>query len=321
MKKFKLLIFMLITILSAYALVSCGGVPVHKSDRLSIVATIFPAYDFSREICGGRADIKMLLRPGAESHSYEPTPQDIIAIQNCDIFIYVGGESDEWVNDILSSIDLSDIEVIPMMECVDAVEEDITEGMEVHRSAEDEEKSDTYEPEYDEHVWTSPVNAAKITETICNATAQKDLPNAQYYRERAEEYVNKLNNLDKEFRQIADNSKRRVIVFGDRFPCRYFADEYGLKYYAAFPGCSAETEASARTIAFLIDKVNDEGIPIVLYPELSNMKVAKTICESTSAKCMQFSSCHNVTADEFESGVSYLSLMTDNAKVLKEALN
>lgn len=321
MRKCKLLIFMLIMILSAYGLTSCGSVPVRENDKLSIVTTIFPAYDFSREISGGRADIKMLLKPGAESHSYEPTPQDIIAIQNCDIFIYVGGESDEWADDILSSIDLSDIDVISMMECVDTVEEEITEGMEVHHSAENEEDSGTYEPEYDEHVWTSPVNAAKITETICSVMSQKDSVNAEYYKDRTEEYVNKLGNLDKEFRDIVSDSKRRVIVFGDRFPCRYFADEYGLKYYAAFPGCSAETEASARTIAFLIDKVNDEEIPVVLYPELSNAKVAQTICESTSAKCLQFSSCHNVTADEFESGASYLSLMTENIKVLSEALN
>lgn len=322
----KLLCTVIIAAVFVLSLASCSDVSDTPSGKISIVTTIFPAYDFAREIAGDKADIKMLLKPGAEAHSYEPTPQDIISIQNCDVFVYTGGESDEWVKEILSSIDASEIRVVPMIECVDAVEEDIVEGMEVRgETDEEEEQRDTeegaYEPEYDEHVWTSPVNAQRITESISEAIIEKDLANAQYYSERTCEYLNKLTALDKEFWEIVNHAQRRIIVFGDRFPCRYFADEYGLKYYAAFPGCSSETEASAKTISFLIDKVNDENIPVVLYPELSNQKVAVTICESSDAVPMRFNSCHNVSSDEFKDGATYLSLMRDNIDVLRAALN
>lgn len=322
----KLLCTVIIAAVFVLPLASCSDVSDTPSSKISIVTTIFPAYDFAREIAGDKADIKMLLKPGAEAHSYEPTPQDIIAIQNCDVFVYTGGESDEWVKEILSSIDASEIRVVPMIECVDAVEEDIIEGMEVRVEAdEEEEQRDTeegaYEPEYDEHVWTSPVNAQKITESVSEAIIEKDLANAQYYSGRTYDYLNKLAALDKEFQEIVNHAQRRIIVFGDRFPCRYFADEYGLKYYAAFPGCSSETEASAKTISFLIDKVNDENIPVVLYPELSNKKVAVTICESSGAVPMRFNSCHNVSSDEFKDGATYLSLMRDNIDVLRAALN
>lgn len=351
MNKFGLLIAVILA--AALVLTSCSGININKdSGKISIVTTIFPSYDFAREIIGDEdADIKMLLKPGSEAHSYEPTPQDIIAIQNCDVFVYVGGESDEWVKNILSSVDTSEISIVSMMDCVDAVEEEIVEGMQAELSDDydlsgshedkhdeslhsDKEEPDTdfeetpdsdddgaYEPEYDEHVWTSPLNAVKIVQSISEAIVEKDLSNAEYYQKRTQDYIQKLTELDNEFRDIVNNAKIRTIIFGDRFPCRYFADEYGLKYYAAFPGCSSETEASAKTVSFLIDKVNDEGIPVVLYPELSNKKVATTICESTGAKYMQFNSCHNVTNDEFENGVSYLSLMQENVKVIEEALN
>lgn len=316
MKKNKL--FAVICFISfLFILTSChsGEVSEKADDKINIVTTIFPSYDFAREIAGeSRANIKMLLKPGAEAHSYEPTPQDIIAIQNCDVFVYVGGESEEWVKNILSSIDTSNMSIIAMIDCVDAVEEEVVEGM---QGAEDKY---AYEPEYDEHVWTSPINAIKITERISEAIINKDIKNKEYYQQRTLSYIEKLRELDREFREAADSARTKTIIFGDRFPCRYFADEYGLKYYAAFPGCSSETEASARTVSFLIDKVNDENIPVVMYPELSNKKVAVTICESTGAKALQFNSCHNVTSDEFKDNVSYLSLMKENAETLKEAL-
>lgn len=334
----KLLCTVLIAAVFSLPLVSCSESSDIQSGNISIVTTIFPAYDFAREIAGSNADIKMLLKPGAEAHSYEPTPQDIIAVQNCDVFVYTGGESDEWVKEILKSMDMSGTEVIAMMDCVDAVEEEISEGMQVreeehdvyHEEKDDEsekakrtdpENNDNYEIEYDEHVWTSPMNAIRIVEAISGAVTEANPANAQSYTERTADYVSKLRQLDGEFRDIVNSGKRRTIVFGDRFPCRYFADEYGLKYYAAFPGCSAETEASAQTLSFLIDKVREENIPVVLYPELSNKKVAITICESTGAESMQFNSCHNVTREEFEGGASYLSLMNDNKETLIKALN
>ncbi len=324
MKRISRIACVLIGILLAVVpLSSCGGSAGEgEGEKLSIVATVFPGYDFARTIVDGieGVQLKMLLKPGSETHSYEPTPQDIIAIKNCDIFIYVGGESDEWIKNILESVDASGIALLPMMDCVDLVEEEIVEGME--EIGEDDEEHG-FEPEYDEHVWASPVNTIKISEKISEAVKARltDENDKSICAQNAEAFRNELTELDESFRDVVAKGARQTIVFGDRFPFRYFADEYGLKYYAAFPGCSSETEASARTISFLIDKVNEEEIPVVFYPEMSNMKVARTICESTSAVPMQLNSCHNVTAEEFESGVTYLSLMGENVGVLETALN
>ncbi len=287
-------------------------------EKPMIVCTVFPAYDFARAILGGsdEFDLKLLIKPGSETHSYEPAPKDIIDIQNCRIFIYTGGESDEWVKSILGSIDTENIDIISMMGCVDAVEEEVVEGMQ------EEPEEDGGEPQYDEHVWTSPVNAAKITRTISGSIIGAADENSRSALEKnTENYIAELMELDGEFRKIVENGKRGTIVFGDRFSFRYFADEYGLNYYAAFPGCSSETEADAGTVAFLIDKVKDENIPVVFYPEMSNKKVAVTICESTDAALMQLNSCHNVTADEFKQGATYISLMRDNIAALEAALN
>lgn len=314
----KLCCMILAAALIASALCSCGGADTaDRSGKPLIVCTVFPAYDFARQVLGGtdNFELMMLLKPGSEVHSYEPSPKDIINIKRCDVFVYTGGESDEWVRNILGSIDTSEIEVVSMTDCVDALREEIVEGME----EEPGEKDDG--PAYDEHVWTSPVNAQKITRAICGAIARKDESGRAVYEENAENYIAALGELDAKFRETVRNGKRDTIVFGDRFPIRYFTEEYGLTYYAAFPGCSAETEADAGTVAFLIDKVRDEQIPVVFYPEMSNKKVAVTICESSGAEPMRFNSCHNLTADEFESGATYISLMSENLEALKTALN
>ena len=299
------------------------------ADKLSIVTTIFPQYDFARQVAGDKADITMLLGPGEESHTYEPTPQDIIEIQNADIFIYVGGESETWVDGILDSFDSSNLEVINMMNIVDVVEEEIVEGME-HDEEEHEENIvvetvDTAdraeEGEYDEHVWTSIDNAQIITQAIADAICEKDEVNTAYYRGNCEKYLAELSNLKKEFNRIVKNAQRKTVVFGDRFPMRYFTDEFGLEYYAAFPGCSEQSEPSAGTVAFLIEKIKEENIPAVFYLELSNQKIAKTISESTGAKTLLFDSCHNVTMEQFLDGVTYIDLMNENAKALQKALN
>ncbi len=288
----------------------CGAKKVQKDDgKIKVVATIFPPYDFAREIGGEYADVSMLLKPGTESHSYDPTPQDMIRIQECDLFLYVGGESDEWVNELLESGDKKPKKVIALMDCVDTVQEKLTEGMEGEE--EDEE---------DEHVWTSPVNADAITRKISEAMCELDTKNAGYFSNNTAAYCRELAALDDAFRKVREEAKRNVLVFGDRFPFRYFADAYDLRYYAAFPGCSSETEPSAATISFLIDKVKEEKIPVVLSIEFSNGKVADTICESTGAKKSTFHSCHNVTQQELDSGASYVSLMQENLRVLREAL-
>ena len=247
--------------------------------KISIVTTIFPQYDFTRQIVGDKADVTMLLAPGAESHSYEPTPQDIIKIQNCDVFIYVGGENDEWVNSILDSIDKSKIKIISLLDCVKPLGEEVKEGMEAEAGAEN--PSDSNDGiEYDEHVWTSPQNAVLITNVIRDVLCFVDQKNAETYQENAETYIKQLNQLDANFKDVVKNANRQTIVFGDRFPLRYFTEAYGLDYWAAFPGCSSETEPSAATVAFLVDKVKEEKIPVVFKIELSNGNVATIYCRS-----------------------------------------
>lgn len=309
----------LLAIILALSLSACGTAPPggtqKDTDKLRIVTTIFPQYDFARQVTGGKAELTMLLHPGAESHSYEPSPKDIIKIQKSDIFIYVGGESDAWVDEVLSSLDTKNMRVIKLMDCVDALEEEHVEGMDEGHG----DEADGYE--YDEHVWTSPKNAIRITEKISEAACAADKGNASYYKENTQSSLTKLKALDDSFTLAVKEAKRHVMVFGDRFPFRYFADAYGLTYYAAFPGCSSETEPSAATLRFLIDKVRDDKIPYVFTIEMSDQKVADTICEATGAQKLLFHSCHNVTKEEFESGVTYVSLMQDNYKNLLAALN
>lgn len=293
------------------------------SDKLSIVTTIFPPYDFVREIADDNVEITMLLEPGSESHSYEPTPQDIIKIQESDLFIYVGGEGDVWVDTILDSMD-KPLNTIVLMDEVEAVAEEIVEGMEHEHEHEHDENCDhdhSEEADLDEHVWTSPENAIKIVESIRDELCSIDEENSGTYKTNADAYLKELNALNDNIKEIVKTGKRDTVVFGDRFPMRYFADCYDISYYAAFPGCSTDSEPSASTIAFLIDKVKEENIPVIFSIEFSNQKVAKTISEATGAKIYEFHSCHNVTSDDFKNGASYLSLMTRNAEVLKEALN
>ena len=302
---------------------------VQDDGRISVVTTIFPQYDFVRQIAGENVELKMLLKPGEETHSYEPTPQDIIAIQNSDIFIYVGGENDAWVEDILESMPEADMRTLKLMDCVDTVEEEHVEGMQEqpgHSHEEEESHEDETEEEHsvheiDEHVWTSPVNASAIVDKIKELLVQADPENRQIYEENAEAYEAELAELDAEFRDVVDNAGRRLVVFGDRFPFRYFADEYGLDYYAAFPGCASDTEPSAATMAFLINKVKEEEIPAVLKMELSNENIANAIAEATGTEVRTFYSCDNLTAEEFEDGETYLSMMQKNVETLKEVLN
>jgi zinc transport system substrate-binding protein len=313
-KKNFLLIFMVIC--AAMSVYGSGKKDGRQDGKLSVVTTIFPAYDFVREIAGDRVNLTMLLPPGAESHSFEPTPRDIIAVQKSGMFIYVGGESDDWVDRILESLDTRRIEIITLMDCVDVVEEVIVEGMEEP----EEEGGEEEEVEYDEHVWTSPRNAMLIVRKIADALERLDAANAAEYEKNAESYIAKLAGLDAEFKALTDGAKRRTLVFGDRFPFRYFADAYGLDYYAAFPGCSTETDCSAATIAFLINKVRAEKIPVVFHIELSNEKIADAIVEDTGAKKSLLHAVHNITKRDFDRGVSYYDLMSQNLVYLREAL-
>ena len=300
----------LIAILLCLCLMLCGCTAQpekpHDETKLQIVCTSFPAYDFAREIAGDRAELTLLIKPGSEVHSYEPTPKDMIRIQESDLFICNGGESEQWAKTLITP----ELNTIYMMDCVDTVEE----------SADGIYNAEDGEPELDEHVWTSPLNAIKISEEIYNALCKLDADNAEAYKTNFTAYKAQLMALDREFRQVTKNSGKHTLVFADRFPMRYFALEYGLDCYAAFPGCSSETEPSAKTVAYLIDRVREDKIPAVLYMEFSNQKMADVICEDTGCKKLPFYSAHSVSAEQFEQGVSYLDLMRINLNSLKAAL-
>lgn len=310
-------------IAAAFFLTGCtkADLSVEKAEGLNITATIFPQYDFASQLAGEKANVTMLLPPGSESHTYEPSPQDIIKIQNSDLFIYTGGESDNWIDEILKTLDTDSMKIISLMDICETVSEESVEGMQTKEQASEDEAHNAEMVEQDEHVWTSPVNAVKICDAIFNALCELDNENSEYYRENHNRYTNLLTEIDNDFKEIVASSKRNILVFGDRFPFRYFADRYGIEYFAAFPGCAEETEASISTVTFLIDKVKQEEIPVVLYPELSNHRLADTIAEETGAKALMLHSCHNVTREELDSGTTYAELMKRNEDVLKEALN
>lgn len=310
----KILSMIIVSAMLFALLAGCGAEPEQESEGLSVVATVFAPYDFARQLVGERGEVTLLLPPGSESHSYEPTPKDIIGIQNCDLFIYVGGESDAWVADVLESVG-EGARTVTLMDCVELLEEERVEGMEV----EDDEHGDG-DVEYDEHVWTSPRNAKLICEKIASALCEADPEGEAEYMAALGNYLQELDELDAAFKEVVANGVRDTVVFGDRFPLLYFAKAYGLEYYAAFPGCADETEPSAATVAFIIDKVREEGIPVVFHIELSNEDMADTICEETGAEKMLFSACHNVTRQQFEAGVTYLELMWQNVDALREAL-
>lgn len=287
-----------------------------SSHRLKIVATIFPPYDFARQIAGKDADVKMLLKPGEESHSYEPTPKDIREIQNADLFIYVGGDNDTWVKQILDSMGSKAPKSLKLIDLTSTVTEEESEGMQENPAEHGE-----HDKELDEHVWTSPLKAIEITKKISKEMQQLDPEHAQAFRRNTAAYTEKLTRLDRQFKQVVSRSKHKEILFADRFPLRYLTDELGLKYYAAFSGCSANSEPSAKTVSFLISKVKKDHLPVVFTIELSNHQMADSICEVTGARRMTFYSCHNITARQKAQGITYLSMMEHNVRVLKYALN
>lgn len=320
MKKILKLLFVTTLIFSIVGLTGCNN--NENDSKLTIISTSFPGYDFARAITKDATDtsVRMLLKPGAETHDFEPTPKDIKDIKNSDIFIYVGGDSDEWIEDILDDIDTNKTKIIKLMDLVNLKKEEVIEGMEEHEE-EHHHDDDEEEVEYDEHVWTSPSNAITIINKIKDEIIKIDNDNKSTYEENTKNYTNEINNISKEIKNVVDNSKRKELIFADRFPLRYFVDEYNLTYYAAFPGCSEQTEASAKTIAFLINKVKEDNVPVVFHIELSNGKIANAISKETNAKVLEFNAAHNISQSDFDAGVTYTDIMRKNISVLKEALN
>lgn len=355
----------IVTISMIFGMAGCGKTTEKEDNyRLKIVTSLFPYYDMARAVIGDvkGIDLKMIVTPGQDSHSFEPTPSDVIQMENADVLIYNGGSLETWIDTLLDSLNNKNQIQMKMMDYVDVLNEEIVEGMdtrfeehdhEEHSHKEDNhnkenhkkdshseenhkednhsedssndsefhnEDSEEEHEETDEHIWTSPVNEIIMTEKICE-TLSKALPEEkENFQKNAESYISQLKELDNEFRTIVENAKINEIIFADKFPLQYFAKEYGLKYYAAFPGCGSDMEPSAKTIAFLVDKIKEDNIKAVFYLELSSHIVADAIETDTGAKPLQFNSCHNITQKQFDSGVTYVDLMKENVNNLKIAL-
>lgn len=313
-----LLMIIILLLFPSVLFTGCGKsntTPVKNNDgRLSIVTTIFPYYDFTRQVAGDKADIKLIVPAGMDTHSFEPVASDMIDIGKADIIIYNGGEMEGWVSQVLEAASNKNIIQEKMMDYVETVTEEDVTGLHKDHSHNGETK------ETDEHIWTSPVNAIKLVSKIAGILSEADKDNAKYYQDNASKYIKKLKEIDNTFREIVNSSGKKYLLFADRFPLRYFTDEYGLDYNAAFAGCSSETEPSADIIAFLTDKAEDGNIHVILKIELTSPKVADAIAETAGAKVMVFNTCHNVTREQFENGITYYDLMKENTEVLKEAL-
>ena len=327
MKKITALLLALLML--AGVLVGCGKQnDTNKTDKLSIVTTIFPEYDWVREILGDKADsaeITMLLDNGVDLHSYQPTADDIIKLSDCDLFVYVGGESDGWVEDALKSAANRDRKVIHLLEILgDSVkEEETVEGMQEEEEDHEEKEYDHEEKEYDEHVWLSLKNAKTLVAAISAALQELDPDNKDTYAANADAYGQKLSALDAEYQKVVSAGTYKTLLFGDRFPFRYLVDDYGLSYYAAFAGCSAESEASFETVSFLARKVEELKLPCVLTIEGAQHKIAETIVQNTAGKnqkILTMDSMQSTTSRDVARGTTYLSLMEKNLDVLKEAL-
>ena len=296
MRKIALIVSLvvLIALISGFLLIKNKS---SSDDSVVIITTSFPEYDFVRAVTGEAP--KMLLKPGNEIHHFEPTPQDVIDIKSADFIVYGGGESEEWMDDLLMNNDIDDSKILSLL---DIVEPDLNG---------DEE---------DEHVWTSPVSAIEIVETLRDELSEIWPEKAEDFKKNTDKYIAELQDIDKEFRAVVDSARTKQLVFADRFPFYYFAKEYGLDYVAAFPGCAEQTEASSKTVAELIDKIKADNLGVVLKIELSNGKLADAIANETGVRVMELNSAHNVSQADFDNGVTYVDIMHKNVEVLKEAL-
>lgn len=330
----KIITLMLVAVLAVCALSGCGTSKSGedtKDKKIKIVTTIFPEYDWVMQILGDKADkadVTMLLDKGVDLHSYQPSTADIAKISEADVFIYVGGESDEWVEDVLKQAKNKNLKVINLMDVMGdkAKEEEVKEGMQPEEEEHAEEAKDGKEEEeveYDEHVWLSLKNAKIFTKKIADVLSEVDKADAKTYQANYESYAKKLDDLDKKYADAVASAKNKTLVFGDRFPFRYLVNDYGLDYYAAFVGCSAESEASFETVTFLAKKIDELGLGNVLTIEGKNHKIAKTVVDNTKnkdQKVLTMDSMQSTTSKDVKDGATYLGIMEKNLEVLKEAL-
>ncbi len=357
----KILICLVAIMLIIGNLTACSSINNSKGktkDKLNIVTTIYPAYDWIMNVLGDnptKAEVSLLVDNGVDFHSYQPSAEDILKISDCDIFIYVGGESDGWVSDVLKEALNKDMIVINLLEVLGdlAKEEEIVEGMqedehdhnhehehgdeieehkdelhddESHEEAHEDDQDEPHQEEIenDEHVWLSLKNAAMYVDCISEALQKADEKNAEIYKSNSDTYIDKLSDLDAEYASVRASAKSDTLLFGDRFPFRYMTDDYNINYYAAFAGCSAETEASFETITFLAEKIDELSLKAVITIDGSDQKIAKTIIQNTKTKdqkILTLNSMQSVTSDDYKNNITYLSIMEDNLDILKEALN
>ena len=368
MKVIKKILCFVIALTLCLSLTACGGSnkTEKKQYKLKVMTTLFPYYDFARAVIGDIDDIdlQLLVSPGQDDHSFEPTPKDVVAINQADLFIYNGGSIENWVDTVIDSLDNKKQQQMRMMDAIGqerllgeeeeegvfAVSDHDHEHEDSHSHSQDEKATDDYEDshshtkdetdehsqagstseqeehshadeELDEHIWTSPANAEILVDSICQKLSQMMPEHKVQFRKNADNYIKQIKQLDTKFKNITSKATHKEVIFADKFPIKYFAKEYGLKYYAAFAGCSGDTEPSAKTVAFLIDKVKKNDVKGIFYLELSSTAMADTICQDTGTVAYQFNSCHNITNEQFKAGVTYVQLMKENAKILEKALN
>ena len=315
-KKIILILIGIAIVIGLGVALGMGGNKNKSNAKYKVVVSNFASYDFLREIIGDNKDVELifLLGPGKDAHSYDPTPQDLVKIQEANVFVYVGGEMEKWSDKVLASLDKNGKEIICIADFVNTIEEKEVDG------AEEEEEEEEEEGAFDEHIWTSPENAIKMVNALEKVMEKIDGENKEKYKKNADDYIVKIKDVDSKIQNIVDNKVRDRLVFADKMPMQYFMDYYNLEATAAFNGCSTETDPSAKTIAYLQNKIKKEKIPVILYIELNPGIVAKTIADETGAQAMQIQTLHNVSLDDFNNGETWVSLMTRNIDVLRSAL-
>lgn len=317
MKKF-IGIFLSVIII-ALSLGGCSSVSLPKeSDGLKIVCTVFPQYDYIRNILGSDENVSLLVESGGDLHSYQPTARDILEISSATMFVHIGGSSDNWVDAAINSAQNPDLIKVALADMVELCE---AESIKEHEHEHDHEHAEGEVCEADEHIWLSIKNSITITQNLCEIICEADPENAETYRKNTANYIKELSGLDKKYEEAVSSAKRKTVLFADRFPFIYLTKDYGLEYYAAFSGCSSETEASFETISFLSSKIKELSLPVILITESSDGSIADTVAYGTSAKTLTLDSCQSVSMKDIENGADYIDIMTKNLEILKEALN
>ena len=316
MKLKRKLIAVITAAATVFSLCACSSESSYSnsdSGKLKIISTVFPPYDLARQIAGDNAEISILLPPGSEIHNYEPSAKDMIAIRNCDIFLYIGGENEQWAEKLINSNDTKNVTAVKLIDYVPALSEDEDEH--------DHDHDHEHEHETDEHIWTPPKNAQLMLSAVYDAICKVDPSDKQTYTKNKDAYAKQLSDLDNAYRSAVDNAKNKTIVLADKFPFRYLAHEYGLEFSAAFAACSDESEPGVSTMIKLTKTIKENNIPAVYYLEFSSTKIADTLCDETGATKLMLHSCHNVSKQDIENNVSYVDLMKQNLENLKLPLN